>query len=106
MAIKHSPRNGVLKATFQHSNTLTFQDGVGEALEQLACTVPDGLLMFLPSYGMMDKLAKRWKETGEPFESLTYTLPCPWQAVCFYAYPHASSLGCSRHFPSLRLSHQ
>ena len=30
-----------------------------------ACaTIPDGVLLFLPSYGLLDKLATRWKVGG------------------------------------------
>jgi fanconi anemia group J protein len=64
MAIAHSPSSQLIKATFQQSSTFRFQDAVGETLEKLALVVPDGLLVFMPSYGMMDKLTKRWKETG------------------------------------------
>ena len=64
MAIAHSPGGELLKATFEHSSRDRFQDGVGDALLQLARVVPDGMLVFMPSYGMMDKLVKRWKDTG------------------------------------------
>ena len=64
MAIAHSPARHLLKATFKESSTLKFQDGVGEALLEIARAVPDGMLVFMPSYGMLEKLTKRWKETG------------------------------------------
>lgn len=54
----------LLCATFKNSSTFAFQDSVGESLRQLATIVPDGLLVFLPSYGMLDKLTTRWKDTG------------------------------------------
>ena len=64
MAVAHAPAGHILKATFQHSSEHKFQDGVGEALVALAGVVPDGMLVFMPSYGMMEKLARRWEETG------------------------------------------
>jgi fanconi anemia group J protein len=64
MCIAHDPHGQVIKATFASSNQSKFQDGVGQTLLQLAAVVPDGLLVFMPSYGMMDKLAQRWRDTG------------------------------------------
>lgn len=74
MALAYNPKGQVIKATYQHSNQLQFQDGVGDTLIQLASIVPDGLLVFMPSYGMMDKLTKRWRDTGAPFPLLCRTL--------------------------------
>jgi fanconi anemia group J protein len=64
MAIAHSPDGKLLRATFDKSSTFAFQDGVGAAITSLASVVPDGMLLFMPSYSMMDRLIKRWKETG------------------------------------------
>jgi Fanconi anemia group J protein len=64
MAMAHSPDESVLRATFDKSSTFAFQDGVGCALLSLASSVPDGMLVFMPSYSMMNKLVKRWRDTG------------------------------------------
>lgn len=64
MVISRSPRKHVLKATFQDSGKPGFQDGVIEALQSIAKVVPDGMLVFLPSYGMLNKLYSRWGENG------------------------------------------
>ncbi len=53
-----------LKATYQNSTKHEFLDGVGDIVLSMCSTVPDGLLVFFPSYAMMDKLTIRWKETG------------------------------------------
>lgn len=66
MVIARSPRNHELKATFQDSNTPRFQNGVIEALQSIAQVVPHGMLVFMPSYGMLNKLVQRWEENGEP----------------------------------------
>lgn len=41
------------------------KDAVGKALEELFKVVPGGSLVFFPSYKLMDKLCKRWTETGQ-----------------------------------------
>jgi Rad3-related DNA helicase len=38
----------------------------------VAATVPDGMLLFLPSYALMDKLSKRWQVCVTAF---SYNLP-------------------------------
>ncbi len=65
-----------LSATYKTIDTFDFQDAVGELLLRLCqvcnrcfwfCspdeTVPFGVLVFLSSYSLLDKLEKRWKET-------------------------------------------
>lgn len=50
-----------ISATFEHSQKVEFQDTVGASIAAIAATVPDGLLVFLPSYSMLDRLMERWK---------------------------------------------
>ena len=50
-----------LQATFKNQNDLGFQDSVGRLLLESAHTIPDGLLVFMPSYAMLDRLTARWK---------------------------------------------
>lgn len=50
-----------LVATYKEADKLAYQDSLGHLLLAVARTVPDGLLLFLPSYALMDKLSKRWQ---------------------------------------------
>ncbi|XP_066932023.1 Fanconi anemia group J protein homolog [Clytia hemisphaerica] len=59
--IGSGPTNIAIKANFQNSETFAFQDEVGKAVLQICKAVPKGVLCFLPSYSMMEKLIKRWK---------------------------------------------
>lgn len=36
-------------------------DGVGRVVLDSAAAIPDGLLVFMPSYTLMEKLLQRWK---------------------------------------------
>ncbi|XP_057207305.1 Fanconi anemia group J protein isoform X3 [Triplophysa rosa] len=58
------PQGRKICATFQHAETFAFQDEVGALLLQVCHTVKRGVLCFLPSYKMLDKLRDRWMNTG------------------------------------------
>ncbi|XP_069082547.1 Fanconi anemia group J protein isoform X2 [Pleurodeles waltl] len=58
------PKGRKLCATFQHTETFDFQDEVGALLLSVCQTVSHGVLCFLPSYKMLDKLKDRWMHTG------------------------------------------
>ncbi|KAK2880984.1 hypothetical protein Q8A67_018252 [Cirrhinus molitorella] len=58
------PQGRKLCATFQHAETFAFQDEVGALLLKVCYTVGRGVLCFLPSYKMLDKLRDRWMNTG------------------------------------------
>ncbi|XP_053363401.1 Fanconi anemia group J protein [Clarias gariepinus] len=62
--IGEGPQGRRLCATFQHTETFTFQDEVGALLLKVCQSVSQGVLCFLPSYKMLDKLRDRWMNTG------------------------------------------
>ena len=37
------------------------QDSLGKSVAAIAANVPDGLLVFLPSYVLLERLTTRWK---------------------------------------------
>jgi len=59
--VSHGLDNRKLRATFKEADQLDYQDSLGQLLLGVATTVPDGVLLFLPSYALMDKLSKRWQ---------------------------------------------
>nr|XP_056721009.1 Fanconi anemia group J protein [Euleptes europaea] len=58
------PKGRSLCATFQHTETFEFQDEAGALLLSVCQTIGQGVLCFLPSYKMLDKLKDRWLHTG------------------------------------------
>ncbi|XP_047450348.1 Fanconi anemia group J protein [Mugil cephalus] len=58
------PQGRKLCATFQHTETYAFQDEVGALLLHVCQVMAKGVLCFLPSYKMLDKLRDRWINTG------------------------------------------
>lgn len=45
-------------------DAVAFQDAMGETLLSVYHRVPEGILVFFPSYGLLDKLSARWKSSG------------------------------------------
>ncbi|XP_049716954.1 Fanconi anemia group J protein [Elephas maximus indicus] len=62
--IGSGPTGRNLCATFQHTETFEFQDEVGALLLSVCQTVSQGILCFLPSYKLLEKLKERWHSTG------------------------------------------
>ncbi|CAH8537821.1 unnamed protein product [Schistosoma haematobium] len=62
--LSHGPNGTRLCATYQHQNTYTFQDEIGAVVVNACRLVPGGVLCFLPSYSLLDKLIQRWELTG------------------------------------------
>ncbi|XP_034024865.1 LOW QUALITY PROTEIN: Fanconi anemia group J protein [Thalassophryne amazonica] len=58
------PQNRKLCATFQHAETFVFQDEVGALMLHVCRAVTKGVLCFLSSYKMLEKLRGRWTSTG------------------------------------------
>ncbi|XP_037329389.2 Fanconi anemia group J protein isoform X2 [Pungitius pungitius] len=62
--VGEGPQGRKLLATFKHTETYVFQDEVGALLLHVCQVVAKGVLCFLPSYKMLDKLRERWNNTG------------------------------------------
>ncbi|KAM5273445.1 LOW QUALITY PROTEIN: Fanconi anemia group J protein [Ctenodactylus gundi] len=62
--IGSGPKGRSLCATFQNTETFEFQDEVGALLLSVCQTVSQGILCFLPSYKLLEKLKERWLYTG------------------------------------------
>lgn len=60
-ALTRFPGGTAINATYRHVDLPDFQDSVGRALLEVARRVPDGVLLFLPSYALLDKLVARWR---------------------------------------------
>ncbi|XP_015884086.1 uncharacterized protein LOC107419791 [Ziziphus jujuba] len=63
--ISTGPGNFPLNASYKTADGYAFQDALGKSLEDIFKTVQGGCLVFFPSYKLMDKLCKRWCETGQ-----------------------------------------
>jgi Fanconi anemia group J protein len=60
-SISAGPDDKPILATYEHVQKLPFQDTLGSSIAAVAAIVPDGLLVFFPSYSLLDRLMERWK---------------------------------------------
>lgn len=62
--VTHGPSRIELNSTYNNVENIRYQDEVGRILLDIIQTVPNGVLVFFPSYSLMNKLYKRWENTG------------------------------------------
>lgn len=62
--VGEGPGREPFDATFAGSSKFSFQDSLGDALFDYCKVVPGGVLVFFPSYRLMDQLHMRWKSSG------------------------------------------
>ena len=58
------PSGQRIEASYRGMEKLSVQDEIGRVLVSVCESVPDGVLCFLPSYSVMDKLKDRWESVG------------------------------------------
>ncbi|GJP39677.1 hypothetical protein CLOM_g24025 [Closterium sp. NIES-68] len=62
--IPRGPSGLSLNASYANACTPAFQDELAEALLPILAATPAGVLLFLPSFWLLDALCTRWKATG------------------------------------------
>ncbi|XP_059096440.1 Fanconi anemia group J protein-like [Tigriopus californicus] len=62
--LSHGPTGHSLNATFRNADSFGFQDEMGRLTLKVCQTIAHGILLFLPSYSMLNKLSERWQQTG------------------------------------------
>ncbi|XP_072164417.1 Fanconi anemia group J protein homolog [Diadema setosum] len=62
------PNGHSLNASYRNAETFAFQDDLGRVVTEVCKVTPYGVLCFLPSYSMMNKLMERWKATGAYYQ--------------------------------------
>ncbi|KAK3886088.1 hypothetical protein Pcinc_009742, partial [Petrolisthes cinctipes] len=63
-SVSRGPREQLLQATYRHTETWEFQDELGQLVVNVCRVVRGGVLCFLPSYALLNKLLDRWQSTG------------------------------------------
>jgi len=93
-ALGAGPGGGGLRATFEASRSPAFQDRLGEAVAAVAAVVPDGMLVFLPSYSMLEALTARWqaRPRGPPCGAGADVAPSLEEDVCLPQRVHTCVL--------------
>ncbi|RLN97186.1 hypothetical protein BBJ28_00007138 [Nothophytophthora sp. Chile5] len=63
-SIMNGPGYVDLSSTYKNQQEFKYQDSMGQLLLQYSQVIPGGVLMFFPSYSLLNKLSTRWKQTG------------------------------------------
>ena len=72
--ITQGPDGVELNSSYQKRSTLEYQKSLGSLLVILSRSMPHGLLVFFPSYVLMDEMIKNWDGNGI-LERITRTKP-------------------------------
>ncbi|XP_076473063.1 uncharacterized protein LOC143302332 [Babylonia areolata] len=63
-AVGQGPDGTSLQAVYRNMESFVFQDSLGQLILSVCKKVPKGILCFLPSYKVLERLTNRWKATG------------------------------------------
>lgn len=58
------PKGTPLNSSYQHRDSREYKEDLGYAVVNFARMVPDGLLVFFPSYGVLKSCTDFWKNTS------------------------------------------
>ncbi|CAO3578742.1 unnamed protein product [Absidia cylindrospora] len=62
--IPYGPNRSSLKGVYSTTSKPAYQDDLGEAIAGICDAIPFGILVFVTSYALLDKLYARWDSTG------------------------------------------
>lgn len=90
--LPRGPKGCALNSSYQTRETREYKEDLGYALVNIARLVPDGLLVFFPSYSVLTSCIEFWKQ-GIPGQSgwLLHTLWSFAQKMSVVCHPERSS---------------
>ena len=62
--VTKGPDNIKLSSSFQNRNDKNYLKSLGELIRQVCSVVPKGVLVFFPSYSVMELCRREWESTG------------------------------------------
>ena len=65
-----SPQGENLACTFTNLSRPEFQNQLGLTIVELIKVIPNGCLVFLPSYSWLDRLIEKWKSSGTVWKEM------------------------------------
>ena len=92
-AVGVGPAGASLHGTFKTAAEFAYQDDLGNALREWCRDIPHGVLVFFPSYSLLDRVAQRWKSTGAWKALEQATGKKMFQEPRGYEQPHADAGG-------------
>ncbi|KAL6782591.1 hypothetical protein ACKKBG_A07395 [Auxenochlorella protothecoides x Auxenochlorella symbiontica] len=74
------PSGHPLNSSFQTRGDLRYREDLGNSIVNFARIVPDGLLVFFPSYGLLDSCVEGWKLPSSGGSTI-------WERICRHKAP-------------------
>ncbi|XP_032236204.1 regulator of telomere elongation helicase 1 isoform X1 [Nematostella vectensis] len=62
--VTKAPDGATLNSSYEFRSTPGYMTGLGNTIANFARTIPNGLLVFFPSYPVMNKCLEHWQNTG------------------------------------------
>ncbi|KAJ1687934.1 hypothetical protein LUZ63_019324 [Rhynchospora breviuscula] len=78
------PSGYPLNSSFRTRDSLEYKQELGNTIVNFARIVPDGLLVFFPSYYMMDQCIECWKSMSHASSTQVLTI---WERICKHKHP-------------------
>ncbi|XP_042391048.1 regulator of telomere elongation helicase 1 homolog isoform X1 [Zingiber officinale] len=82
--VPSGPSNHPFNSSYRNRDSLEYKQELGNAIVNFARIVPDGLLVFFPSYYMMDQCIECWKDMGHARSRDFCTI---WERICKHKHP-------------------
>ncbi|KAL5698490.1 DNA helicase [Ranunculus cassubicifolius] len=78
------PSGCSFNSSYKNRGSLAYKQDLGNAIANFARIVPDGLLVFFPSYYLLDQCIDCWKDMGHANSTSSSTI---WERICKYKQP-------------------
>ncbi|GER44162.1 regulator of telomere elongation helicase [Striga asiatica] len=78
------PSGYAFNSSYRSRGSIEYKLELGNAIVNFARIVPDGLLVFFPSYYLLDQCISCWKSTGQKDLSTSSTI---WERICKHKLP-------------------
>ncbi|XP_077212407.1 regulator of telomere elongation helicase 1 homolog isoform X2 [Tasmannia lanceolata] len=78
------PSGCSFNSSYRNRDSLEYKQELGNAIVNFARIVPDGLLVFFPSYYLLDQCIECWKNTSHASSTNSSTI---WERICKHKQP-------------------
>ncbi|KAK9130870.1 hypothetical protein Sjap_011357 [Stephania japonica] len=78
------PSGSPFNSSYRNRDSLEYKQELGNAIANFARIVPDGLLVFFPSYYLLDQCIGCWKNMGHAHLTNSSTI---WERICKHKHP-------------------
>ncbi|KAI3995365.1 hypothetical protein MKX01_015105 [Papaver californicum] len=82
--VSSGPSARSFNSSYRNRDSIEYKQELGNAIANFARIVPDGLLVFFPSYYLLDQCIGCWKDLGHAGSTNSTTV---WERICKYKQP-------------------